>query len=102
MKKIFALTILVLPLAETSADTNTGIQIHTCESLYATPSNLPSDVNPDWGGICSDEHAEERGFTCSDHMMGRFNILPDFQNDPNWIAQAIFDHCVTQQDKTAP
>lgn len=76
---------------------NSTVQIHSCESLYKLPAATSDDGNISWGGICTDAASKEQAFICTDRMMGRFTVLPDFKNNPDWIAQAIFDNCSSGQ-----
>lgn len=99
VKKCFALTMLISLAVE--ANEENAIQIHTCESL-ALPSNKLSKYKERWGGVCGADNTKENGGVCIDQIIGDLTVLPYFENNPDWIARAILEHCISNQTKTTP
>ncbi|MDY1047459.1 hypothetical protein SOM55_11685 [Pseudomonas coleopterorum] len=68
-------------------------EIQSCESLYTLPVTTSREGNVSFGGICTIAGSGQKVFICTDRMLGRFEIFPEYQRDLPWIAQTIFDHC---------
>ena len=69
------------------------IKIQSCESLYTLPVTTSREGNVSFGGICTIAGSGQKVFICTDRMLGRFEVFPEYQRDLPWIAQTIFDHC---------
>ncbi|MBD8602966.1 hypothetical protein IFT80_10030 [Pseudomonas sp. CFBP 8771] len=68
-------------------------EIQSCESLYTLPVTTSREGNVSFGGICTIAGSGQKVFICTDRMLGRFEVFPEFQRDLPWIAQKIFDNC---------
>ena len=68
-------------------------EIQSCESLYTLPVTTSREGNVSFGGICTIAGSGQKAFICTDRMLGRFEVFPEFQRDLPWIAQKIFDNC---------
>lgn len=68
-------------------------EIQSCESLYTLPVTTSREGNVSFGGICTIPGSGQKAFICTDRMLGRFEVFPEFQRDLPWIAQKIFDNC---------
>ncbi len=68
-------------------------QIQSCESLYTLPVTTSREGNVSFGGICTIAGSGQKVFICTDRMLGRFEVFPEYQRDLPWIAQKIFDNC---------
>ncbi|MBC2679639.1 hypothetical protein [Pseudomonas baltica] len=68
-------------------------EIQSCESLYSLPVTTSREGNVSFGAICTIAGSGQKVFICTDRMLGRFEVFPEFQRDLPWIAQKIFDNC---------
>lgn len=68
------------------------VRVQSCDDMYYMRVGVP-DGNISWAGICTTTASKNKTFVCADQMLGRFELIPDYKLNPEWIALAIYDNC---------
>ncbi|WP_147310784.1 hypothetical protein [Pseudomonas citronellolis] len=69
-------------------------EIESCGDILRVPVGVV-DGNDSYGAVCNffRNGNAYKAFICNDVMVGHFYIGTEYLDDPQWIANSVFDHC---------